>query len=76
MPKRQDEQEVIEYVPKDQSPFRWWVVLGLMAAWFLVLAGIFFLKTTLLRIMLPVIMVALLLYLVICTISVLRRNKS
>ncbi|QQE13610.1 hypothetical protein JD969_09165 [Planctomycetota bacterium] len=70
MKQKQDEPEVIEYVPKKKlggGVLNWWVVSGLLGLWVLVLLGAAVLKIRMLMMMLPVLMVVLLLYVAACT---------
>ncbi len=74
MTKQRDDIDVIEYVPKEQGLFRPWIVILLLTAWVGVLLAALFLKMTMLRTVLPVLMFVLLVYLFICTIAALRRK--
>ncbi len=64
---------VIELEPK--NPFRWTVVLGLVALWAVVLVLAIYLKSGVLRLLLPVILVIALGYLAFCTLYLLRHRR-
>ena len=74
MNKRREDVKVIEYVPKRQGLFRVWVVVLLLSAWVAVLIGALVLKLTMLRTVLPLLMFVLLVYLVVCTVTAIRRR--
>lgn len=75
MTEQREDIEVIEYIPKKQSGlFKPWIVVGLLLAWIAVLVAALFLKTTMLRSVLPLLMLVLLIYLFVCTIAALRRK--
>ena len=74
MTKRHGDIDVIEYVPKEKGLFRAWIVVVLLLAWVGVFVAALFLKITMLRAVLPLLMLVLLVYLFVCTIAALRRK--
>lgn len=65
---------VIELEPR--NPFSWRVVVAFLGAWLVVLALAFFLKNSLLRLLLPAIGLLFVIYLGACTLVLLRnRNR-
>jgi hypothetical protein len=70
-----DEDPVIELEPKRGSPFQWPVFLSLIAAWVVILVLAVQLKSNLLRMLWPVLLLILLVYLAVCTFTILRSRK-
>lgn len=69
-----DEKPVIDLEPR--SPFSWRVVVAILGAWLVVLGLAWFLKSNLLRLMLPAIALLLVVYLGVCTLLLLKnRNR-
>ncbi|MCF7687732.1 MAG: hypothetical protein K9M98_10685 [Cephaloticoccus sp.] len=68
-----DQEPVIELTPK--NPFSWKIVAMFVIAWVVVFAVIFELKSGMIRLLLPVIGLVFLVYLVFCTIYLLKNRK-
>jgi membrane-bound acyltransferase YfiQ involved in biofilm formation len=69
-----DEKPVIDLEPR--NPFSWRVVVAFVVSWLVVLALALFLKSNLLRLLLPVISLLLVVYLGVCTLLLLKnRNR-
>jgi len=69
-----DEKPVIDLEPK--NPFSWRVVVAFLVAWVVVLGLVWWLKSNLLRLLLPVIALLLVVYLGVCTLLLLKnRNR-
>lgn len=64
---------VIELEPK--NPFRWTVLLALVALWAVALGLGIWLKSGLVRMLLPLILIVLVLYLGFCTFYLLKNRK-
>lgn len=67
------DEEVIELEPK--SPIRWSVVLSLVVAWCIVLFCALTFKMPLVRILLPLILLILVVYLGFCSFVLLKNRK-
>ncbi len=68
-----DPDPVIELTPK--NPFSWKVVAMFVIAWAVVFALVYELKSTTIRLLLPVIGIVFLVYLVVCTIYLIKNRK-
>lgn len=68
-----DPDHVIELTPK--NPFSWKIVALFVGAWFVVLAMIYWMKSGTIRLLLPVIGLLFLVYLVSCTIYLIKNRK-
>lgn len=68
-----DPDPVIELTPK--NPFSWKVVAMFIIAWAVVFALVYELKSTTIRLLLPVIGLVFLVYLVVCTIYLIKNRK-
>ncbi|MFM1851028.1 MAG: hypothetical protein RIS54_712 [Verrucomicrobiota bacterium] len=68
-----DPDPVIELTPK--NPFSWKVVAMFVIAWAVVFALVYELKSTTIRLLLPVIGLVFLVYLVVCTIYLIKNRK-
>ena len=68
-----DPDPVIELTPK--NPFSWKIVAMFVAAWAVVFVLIYELKATTIRLLLPVIGLVFLIYLVVCTIYLIKNRK-
>lgn len=68
-----DQEPVIELTPK--NPFSWKIVAMFVVAWVVVFALVYALKGGMIRLLLPVISLIFLVYLVVCTIYLLRKRK-
>jgi len=66
---------VIELEPKQKSPFQWPVFLALVIAWIVLLVLAIELKSSMLRMLWPLLLVILVIYLAVCTFSVLHARK-
>ena len=64
---------VIELTPK--NPFSWKIVASFVGAWIVVLGLVTFLKSGMIRLLLPLIGLIFLVYLVSCTIYLLKNRK-
>jgi len=67
---------VIDPVPVGRGPFRWWIVVGFLTAWAVLVVAAVWIKLSLVRVLLPGILVILLIYLLICTLYLLRNRKQ
>ncbi|BET66757.1 hypothetical protein ASA1KI_16750 [Opitutales bacterium ASA1] len=68
-----DEGPIIELEPKD--PFRWDVFLGLVAMWCVTLGLAIWLKAGVFRLIWPALLLAMVVYLLYCTWTILRRRR-
>lgn len=68
-----DPDPVIELTPK--NPFSWKIVALFVVAWFVVLALVYWMKSGTIRILLPLIAILFLVYLVSCTIYLIKNRK-
>ena len=68
-----DSDPVIELTPK--NPFSWKIVAAFVVAWVVVFALFFELKSGTIRLLLPLIGLIFLVYLVVCTIYLLKNRK-
>lgn len=68
-----EEDPVIELTPK--NPFSWKMVAMFVVAWVVVFAVVYELKSGLIRLLLPLIAVIFLVYLVICTLYLIKHRK-
>jgi len=68
-----DQEPVIELTPK--NPFSWKIVAMFIIAWVVVFAMVYALKGGMIRLLLPVIGLVFLVYLVFCTIYLLKNRK-
>lgn len=68
-----DPKRVIELEPK--NPFRWTVFSAMLVLWVIVLALAIWLKSSVLRMLLPVILLILVVYLGTCTLLLLKNRK-
>ncbi|MFZ9681765.1 MAG: hypothetical protein ACO3DQ_00960 [Cephaloticoccus sp.] len=68
-----DPDPVIELTPK--NPFSWKVVAMFIVAWAVVFALVYLLKSATIRLLLPVIAIVFLVYLVVCTIILIKNRK-
>jgi membrane-bound acyltransferase YfiQ involved in biofilm formation len=69
----QEPEPVIELIPR--NPFSWKIVAVFFGAWVLVLGLVYFLKSGTIRLLLPLIGIIFLVYLVVCTIYLLKNRK-
>ena len=74
MPTSNRQPKVIEYVPKNRPVFNWKVILVLLLLWGAVVVAMVFVKAPMIRIIWPIIAVALVGYLLFCTVVFLRRK--
>ena len=74
MPVSNPQPKVIEYVPKNRPVFNWKVILVLLLLWVAVMVAMVFVKAPMFRIIWPIIAVALVGYLLLCTAALLRRK--
>jgi hypothetical protein len=79
MEQERENVRVIDDPPKPQSSgvflFRWSIVLGFLVAWMVVLIAAIWIKAGVFRVLLPAILVVLLIYLLVCTLTAIR-SKS
>ena len=68
-----DPDPVIELTPK--NPFSWKIVSAFIGAWIVVLGLVYFLKSNTIRLLLPLLAIVFLVYLVSCTIYLIRNRK-
>ena len=68
-----EEDPVIELAPK--NPFSWKMVAMFVVAWAVVFAVVYELKSGVIRLLLPLIAVIFLVYLVICTLYLIKHRK-
>ena len=68
-----DPEPVIELTPK--NPFSWKIVAAFVGAWIVVLGLALWMKSGMIRILLPVIGLVFLVYLVSCTIYLFKNRK-
>lgn len=68
-----DNEPVIELTPK--NPFSWKIVALFVLAWAVVFALVYELKSGLIRLLLPVIAIVFLVYLVVCTLYLIKNRK-
>jgi len=68
-----EEEPVIELEPK--NPFSWKVVALFLVAWLVVFGLVYELKSGLIRLLLPLIAIIFLVYLVICTLYLLKNRQ-
>ena len=68
-----DQEPVVELVPK--NPFSWRIVALFLGAWIFVLGLVYFMKSGTIRILLPLIGLIFLIYLVFCTIYLLKHRR-
>lgn len=68
-----EEDPVIELEPK--NPFSWKIVALFVAAWAVVFGLIYQLKSGMIRLLLPAIAIIFLVYLVICTLYLIKNRK-
>jgi membrane-bound acyltransferase YfiQ involved in biofilm formation len=69
-----DEKPVIDLEPR--NPFSWRVAVAFLGAWLVAFALVWWLKSNLLRLLLPVIALLFVLYLGVCTLLLLKnRNR-
>ncbi len=64
---------VIELTPK--NPFSWKIVALFVVAWVVVFALVYQLKSGMIRLLLPVIALVFLIYLVVCTLYLIKNRK-
>tara|TARA_R110002111_G_scaffold66825_1_gene108822 strand:- start:206 stop:418 length:213 start_codon:yes stop_codon:yes gene_type:complete len=64
---------VIELTPK--NPFSWKIVGLFVAAWFVVLGLVYWMKSGTIRLLLPLLAIVFLVYLVSCTIYLIKNRK-
>ena len=74
MPISNPQPKVIEYVPKNRPVFNWKVILVLLLLWIAVVVAMVFVKVPMFRIIWPIIAVALVGYLLLCTVALLQRK--
>lgn len=75
-----DSEPVIELVPKKpepdpKNPFSWKIVAAFIGAWIVVIGLVAFLKIGMIRLLLPLIGFIFLVYLVSCTIYLIKNRK-
>jgi len=68
-----EEDPVIELEPK--NPFSWKIVAMFLVAWLVVFGLIYQLKSGMIRLLLPLIAIIFLIYLVICTLYLVKNRK-
>jgi membrane-bound acyltransferase YfiQ involved in biofilm formation len=68
-----ENEPVIELTPR--NPFSWKIVALFVLAWAVVFALVYELKSGLIRLLLPVIAIVFLVYLVICTLYLIKNRK-
>ncbi|MCW5547417.1 MAG: hypothetical protein KIT44_00485 [Opitutaceae bacterium] len=68
-----DPDPVIELTPK--NPFSWKIVALFVVAWVVVFALVYQLKSGMIRLLLPLIALIFLVYLVICTLYLIKHRK-
>lgn len=68
-----EQEPVIELTPK--NPFSWKIVAAFVGAWIVVLGLVYFLKSGTIRLLLPLIGLIFLIYLVSCTIYLIKNRK-
>ncbi len=68
-----DSDPVIELTPK--NPFSWKIVALFVVAWVVVFALVYQLKSGMIRLLLPLIALIFLVYLVICTLYLIKHRK-
>ena len=71
---QEHEPQIIEYVPKGRFVFNWKVVCVLLLLWVAAVVAMVFLKAPMFRIIWPIIALALVGYLLVCTLAALRRR--
>ena len=70
-----DDDPVIELEPRQKGPFRWPVFLAIVIAWIVLLVLAIELKSSMLRMLWPLLLIILVIYLAVCTFAVLRSRK-
>lgn len=70
-----EEEPVIELEPKNKGPFQWPVFLALVVAWVVLLILAIELKSSVLRMIWPLFLLILVVYLAVCTFVLLRSRK-
>jgi membrane-bound acyltransferase YfiQ involved in biofilm formation len=68
-----EQDPVIELTPK--NPFSWKIVIAFVSAWIVVLGLVYFLGSSTIRLLLPLIGLIFLVYLISCTIYLLKNRK-
>jgi len=68
-----EEEPVIELEPK--NPFSWKIVALFVGAWAVVFGLIYQLKSGMIRLLLPAIALIFLIYLVVCTLYLIKKRK-
>ncbi|MBK8858397.1 MAG: hypothetical protein IPN11_12205 [Opitutaceae bacterium] len=68
-----EEDPVIELEPK--NPFSWKIVAMFLVAWLVVFGLMYELKSGMIRLLLPLIAIIFLIYLVICTLYLVKNRK-
>ncbi len=68
-----ENEPVIELTPR--NPFSWKIVALFVLAWAVVFALVYELKSGIIRLLLPVIAIVFLVYLVICTLYLIKNRK-
>lgn len=68
-----EQEPVIELTPK--NPFSWRIFVAFVGAWVVVLGLAYFLKSGMIRILLPLIGLVFLVYVVVCTIYLIKHRK-
>ena len=68
-----EEDPVIELEPK--NPFSWKIVAMFLVAWLVVFGLMYELKSGMIRLLLPLIVIIFLIYLVICTLYLVKNRK-
>jgi membrane-bound acyltransferase YfiQ involved in biofilm formation len=68
-----EDEPVIELEPK--NPFSWKIVAMFLVAWLVVFGLMYELKSGMIRLLLPLIAIIFLLYLVICTLYLVKNRK-
>jgi membrane-bound acyltransferase YfiQ involved in biofilm formation len=68
-----EEDPVIELEPK--NPFSWKIVAMFLVAWLVVFGLMYELKSGMIRLLLPLIAIIFLVYLVICTLYLIKNRK-
>ncbi|GIL00057.1 MAG: hypothetical protein BroJett029_42650 [Alphaproteobacteria bacterium] len=70
-----EEEPVIELEPKNPNPFSWKIVAVFLVAWVVVFALMYQLKSGMIRLLLPAIALVFLVYLVVCTLYLIKNRK-
>jgi membrane-bound acyltransferase YfiQ involved in biofilm formation len=68
-----ENEPVIELTPR--NPFSWKIVALFVLAWAVVFALVYELKSGLIRLLLPVIAIVFLVYLLVCTLYLIKNRK-